>query len=247
MHFAAAGIALVVGLFIGLILAGLVANLDVNKDVHPVWARVYVARFTVPASVIATFYFIFWVVSGTPPIFGSRPLPPLPEPTSTPGPFTEKYENGEIMAEGFKDEYGLPTEKVTYYRNGKKNCERTYRRTGITKRTRKNFDFHVLDESRCWYESGQIKRERVKIDDTELVYRVTRWYPNGQKLHEGNFSNDKRVGVQRYWSEAGLLLCEGTEDDQGRLASLTTKRSRDCSRPVKDDYLRFLQDARPQE
>ena len=144
MHFAAAGIALVVGLFIGLILAGLVANLDVNKDVHPVWARVYVAFFTVPASVIATFFLIFWFVSGTPPIFGSRSLPPLPEPTSTPGPFTRTYDTGEIKAEGFQDEYGLPTEVVTYYRNGKKECERTYRLTGITKLGL------VTSKSRAW-------------------------------------------------------------------------------------------------
>lgn len=221
MHFAAAGIAAIVGLFIGLILAGIIApRLNRDKEAHPVWALFYVAFFTVPASVIATFYFAFWIVSGTPSIFGLPELPPLPEPTSTPGPFTSKYDTGEVKEEGFTDEYGLPTEVVTYYRSGKKACERTYRLTGITKRTWKNFDFHVLDESRCWYESGKIKSERVKIDDTAHVYRRTLWYANGQKLLQGNDSQDKRLGVQKYWSDTGVLLCEWTEDDKERLTSL---------------------------
>ena len=65
MHFAAADIAGIVGLFIGLILAGIIApRLNKDKEAHPVWALVYVAFYTVPGSVIATFYFIFWIVSG---------------------------------------------------------------------------------------------------------------------------------------------------------------------------------------
>jgi hypothetical protein len=207
------------GLVIGTILAIIVSVVSGKSKTGPALTFLYVAKYTVPGSFIVLFGILLQVFSGG-SLFNQRPnLPPLSEPTHTPGPFTRKFDTGEIMEEGFLNEYALPSEVVGFYRSGEKAYERTYRMTGITKRTWENFDHHVLDEWREWYANGQLRSERVSLNKESLRYNFVWWYENGEKKMETQHLNDKAVGVQRYWTDTGILLCEMTINEKGRITS----------------------------
>jgi antitoxin component YwqK of YwqJK toxin-antitoxin module len=44
----------------------------------------------------------------------------------------------------------------------------------------------------------------------------TVWYPNGAKRYEGIISNDKRVGVWKFFKEDGTILDEKNYDLEGK-------------------------------
>lgn len=208
------------GLVIGLIVAAIITSaLNEGSKTGSFLTFLFTASFTVPGSAIAIFVIFFWWFSGRPSIFGGASIPPPAEATEEPGPFLRSYDNG-AREEGFKDEYGWPTGTVFgWYPGGQKAYERVHKRTydiygpGVTWREH---------EWREWYESGRLKGERVLVDESSSIYRVTWWYENGQKFIEGNYSKDVAVGVQKHWSEAGALLCEWTETEKGHLTSLNT-------------------------
>jgi hypothetical protein len=208
------------GLVIGTILAIIASVVSGKSKSGSALTFLYVAKYTVSGSFIVLFGILLQFFSGG-ALFEQRPnLPPLREPTSTPGPFTRTFDTGEIMEEGFTNEYGFPSEVVGFYRSGEKAYERTYRLTGITKRTYENIDQYVLDEWREWYASGQLRSERVSLNEELIRHSLVWWYENGQKKIEANSSNDKAMGVQRYWTDTGVLLCEMTIDKKGRTTSL---------------------------
>jgi hypothetical protein len=53
---------------------------------------------------------------------------------------------------------------------------------------------YVLDEWREWYASGQLRSERVSLNEELIRHSLVWWYENGQKKIEANSSNDKAMG-----------------------------------------------------
>ena len=90
-----------------------------------------------------------------------------------------------------KTKNNLEGKKTTYYENGQKESELTFK------------DGKEDGLSTQWYENGQKKDEETFKDGKEDGLN-TRWYENGQKSFEGTYKNGKFISG-KYWNEDGSV------------------------------------------
>ena len=120
------------------------------------------------------------------------------------GIYIERYESGNISKICHYDENGKLTGKcTTYYENGKKKTECTYKNNILVGKYR---EWHENDKiaKKCYYENGALDGKYIEK------------YDNGNIAKECNYKNDIIVGeyIEKY--DNGNIAKEGFYDNDGK-------------------------------
>jgi antitoxin component YwqK of YwqJK toxin-antitoxin module len=155
--------------------------------------------------------------------------------TGTPeGKFYRWYETGEKMMEGEYTNKGTVRSVTHLYKSGQKKSEsyeiesRWGERSDIQSygnghRRPEQYKWYKNGISTRWYENGQKMREG-EYKDNEKVGEWKEWNEDGQKHQEGTFKHGEQDGLWTMWYENGQKSGEGTFKD-GKKTGLWTEWS----------------------
>ncbi len=128
------------------------------------------------------------------------------------------YESGEKFEEEIFDEEGKIQKRTRWYKNGKKEIERTgtyldSKETGWFENGKKKYEINFKDGKvnglfTRWYENGNKKEEGTFKDFIKEGNWIS-FYENGQKKMEGPYQNDLGEGPHVIWDENGKVIWEG--------------------------------------